>query len=170
MTRLLAATVLGLLVAPLVLWVLAPSLPAYLESAEEFHWVGAEPGTGRPLLLRVQSDGHQIIAGSDRYGLAEDVPCYDGAVAPLVDAARARGRIEDLSLHSGFFRRLTVRFDDLGGDSATYLYRCGPHGVQPLLSWHSFLGFGVRSLAITWLLWIAACLAAFRIWRARSMR
>jgi hypothetical protein len=160
----------GLLVAPLVLWVLTPSLPVHLESAEGFHWAGAESGTGRPLLLRVQRDAHQIVAGSDRNALAEDVPCYDGVVAPLLDAARARGRIEDLSLHAGFFHRLTVRFDDLGGGAATYLYRCGPHGVQPLLSWHSLPGFGVRSLAIIWLLWIAACFAAFRLWRARRMR
>ena len=168
--RHLAAMALGLLIAPLVLWILTPSLPSHLESAEGFYWAGAEPGTGRPLLLRVQSDGHQIVAGSGRYGLSEDVRCYDGAVEPLLDATRARGRIEDLSLHTGFFHRLTLSFDDLGGGSATYLYRCGPHGVQSLLSWHSLPGFGVQALAIAWLAWIAACFVGFRIRRKRGAR
>lgn len=140
-----ASAALGLVIIPLVLWVLAPGLPARLEAVDGFLWAGET--TGGPLLLREQFDGSQIVAGSDRYGIPRDEPvrCYDDPVAPLREAANARGRIEDLTLTTGMFHRLSVSSDDLGGDETSYLYRCGPHGAQPILSWGSLPGFGARA-------------------------
>jgi len=112
--------------------------------ARGFHWAAAEPGSGHPLLLREQFDGRQIFAGSTRYGIpaAEAVACYTGAAAPLRDAAKATGRVDDVSLRTGLFHVLSVHFDDLGGEATTYVYRCGPDGAQPLLSWGRRRGSG----------------------------
>jgi hypothetical protein len=163
------AATLGIIVAPLVAWILAPGLPDLLESSDGFHWVGEETGTQRALLLRKQSDGHQILAGSDRFGIPDQEPvrCYRGSIAVLRDAAKARGRIEGLTLHTGWFHRLTIAFDDIGGDTVSYLYRCSDRGVQPLLSWGALSWFGMRTLAIAWIAWIAAALAALELVRRR---
>ena len=156
---LLAAAAVGLLVIPFILWGLLPGLSAHLESTAGFHWVGEEPGTGHPLLLREQSDGRQIVAGSDRFGIPHEEPvlCYHGPIEPLRDAARARGRIEELALRTGVFHRLTITIDDLGGGNTDYLYRCGPRGAQPLLSWGLLPEFGTQAFAVAWVAWIAAC-------------
>lgn len=163
------AAVVGVIVALLVLWLVAPELPARLESSAGFHWVGEEPGTGRAVLLREQVDGHQIVAGSDRFGIpgGEPVRCHRGAVDQLRDAAKARGRIENLTLRVGSFHRLRISADDLGGAETSYLYRCGDHGAQPLLSWGSLPGFGARSLAIVWLVWMVAVVIALALVRRR---
>lgn len=162
-----AAAVIGIVVVPLVLWIAVPALPGRLESRDGFHWAAAEAGTGRPLLLREQFDGRQIVAGSERYGIpaGEPVQCYDGDPAPLQDAARAGGRIEELTLRTGLFHVLSLRFDDLGGGATTYLYRCGAGGAQPLLSWGAVPGFGLRGFALAWLVWMVVALVALGIVR-----
>lgn len=164
-----AAAATGLVVVPLVLWFLAPGLPARLESSTGFHWAGEDAGTGHPLLLREQPDGRQIVAGSDRFGIpaGEPLGCYRGAAAPLRDAAKARGRIEDLTLHTGLFHRLTLTSDDLGGGETSYLYRCGPGGVQALLSWGYLPGFGARALVLAWIAWVVAWIVALGAMRRR---
>jgi hypothetical protein len=164
-----AVAALGVILVPLVLWVLSPGLPARLESTEGFCWAGVEAGTGRPLLLRERDDGREILAGSERFGVprGELVRCYDGAAAPLLDAAQARGRIEDLALETGLFHRLTVTTDDLGGGATTYVYRCGTNGAEPLLSWGSVPGFGVRALVLASIAWLAVWLVALALVRRR---
>jgi hypothetical protein len=154
------AAALGVILVPLVLWGLLPGIPARLESSEGFYWVGAEASTGHPLLLREQADGRQILAGSERFGMSRDEPvlCYDGATEPLRDAAKVRGRIEDLMLRTGFFHRLTITTDDLGGGETTYIYRCGANGAKPLLVWGALPGFGVRALAVAAVAWLAVWL------------
>jgi hypothetical protein len=154
------AAALGVILVPLVLWGLLPGLPARLESSEGFSWAGAETGTGHPLLLREQADGRQIVAGSERFGISRDEPvrCYNGPAEPLREAARARGRIEDLTLRTGFFHRLTITTDDLGGGETTYIYRCGANGAEPLLAWGALPRFGVRALALAAVAWLAVWL------------
>lgn len=122
------------------------------------------------LILREQLDGYQVVAGSERYGIPRDEPvrCYDGDLAPLRAAARARGRIDDVSLDTGYFRRLTISSDDLGGGQTHYLYRCGPHGAQPLLAWGALPGFGVRAAVIAWLAWVVAGSAVIAMVRRRT--
>jgi hypothetical protein len=153
----LAAT-LGLVAVPLILWFAFPSLPGRIESREGFHWAATEAGSGRPLLVREQFDGLQIVAGSTRYGIpaGEPVACYAGDASPLREAAKATGRVDGLSLRTGLFHVLSVHFDDLGGAATTYVYRCGAHGAQPLLSWGLAPGFGLRAFALTWLVWTVA--------------
>jgi hypothetical protein len=126
-----------------------------------------EPGTGRPVLLREQDDGAEILAGSDRYGIPrrEAVLCYDGPGELLRDAAMARGRVEALTLHTGWFRRLTVTTDDLGGPTTTYVYRCGARGALPVLAWGAARSFGLRALSTTWLVWLGAMLVVRAVLR-----
>jgi hypothetical protein len=152
------AAALGLVAVPLILWLAVPSLPGRIESPEGFYWAAAEPGSGHPLLLREQFDGRQIVAGSTRYGIpaGEAVACYTGDPVPLRDAARATGRVDDVSLRTGLFHVLSAHFDDLGGGATTYVYRCGPDGAQPLLSWGPAPGFGLRALGLIWLAWTVA--------------
>jgi len=161
---------LGVILVPFVLWALAPGLPARLESTDGFHWIGAEPGTGRPLLLREQADGRQILAGSERFGIpqGQSVQCYDGDAVPLRDAARARGRIEDLTLETGFLYRLRLTTDDLSGGTTTYVYRCGANGAEPVLSCGPLPGFGVRALLLAALAWLAVWLVLLGVTRRRS--
>ncbi|HEX2686522.1 MAG TPA: hypothetical protein VHN14_07885 [Kofleriaceae bacterium] len=151
------AAALGILAVPLILWFAFPALPGRLESRDGFHWAAAEAGSGRPLLLREQFDDRQVVAGSTRYGIpaGEPVRCYDGDAAPLREAAKAAGRIEELALRTGLFHVLSVSFDDLGGDATTYVYRCGADGAQPLLSWAAVPKFGLRGFALAWLVWTA---------------
>lgn len=164
-----AVAALGVILAPLAVCALFPGLPARLESPEGFSWAGVEAGTGRPLLLRERDDGREILAGSERFGVprGELVQCYDGAAAPLLDAAKARGRIEGLTLETGLVYRLTVTTDDLGGVTTTYVYRCGANGAEPLLSWGSFPRFGVRALAWISIAWLAVWLVALILLRRR---
>ena len=170
------AAALGVLVVPLVLWVIAPALPGALESRDGFHWVGAEAGTGHPLLLRDQSDGRQIVAGSTRYGIpaGEAVACYGGDARPLRDAARAGGRIDDVTLRTREIQLLvvrfdvhvlTLRFDDLGGGATSFVYRCAADGARPLLSWGAGPGFGLRGFALAWLLWTVVWVVALSLVR-----
>jgi hypothetical protein len=167
------AAVAGVVVVPLVFWLAVPGLAGHLESRDGFVWVGAEPGTGQPLLLREQFDGREILAGSERFGISGDEPvaCFDGPVELLRAAAKQRGRIEDLRLRSGLFRVLSVTLDDLGGPTTTYVYRCSAGGAQPLLSWGRLPGFGLRAFGIAWLVWTAAWALGLAILRrARPAR
>jgi hypothetical protein len=154
----LLGMLLGAVVVPLVLYVLAPSFPAALQSPNGFSWIGSEPGTGHAVLLREQFDGHEVLAGADRYGIpgGEQVRCFDGDVGPLRTAALDGGRIEGLEFAPGFIRRLTLTFDDLGSPTVTFLYRCSADGIEPLLAWGSLVpGFGVRAFAFAFAIWMA---------------
>lgn len=44
------------------------------------------------------------------------------------------------------------------GATATYVYRCGANGAEPLLSWGALPGFGVRALAVAAVAWLAVWL------------
>ena len=154
---LIFAGVLGLVAVPLILWVACPGLPARLESADGFLWVGKEPGSGHPLLLRVQLDGNQVVAGSERYGIpdTEQVACYTGDVGSLLQAARSGGRVEQLELTGGSLQHLRVVTDDLGGGETSYFYRCDSNGARPLGTWSAGPQFGFTALGLGWLIWMA---------------
>jgi hypothetical protein len=156
---------LGVVVVPLVLWLVVPGLVGDLESRDGFSWV-AQESTGKPLLLREHANGSEILAGSDRFGIPAGgkLRCYD-SVEPLLADALARGFIEHLSLRSGTFRILSITRDDLGSPVTTYVYRCGPDGALPLLSWGVLPEFGLRALAIAWLVWTVAWVVVLSVVR-----
>lgn len=159
----------------------APSLlglPGALTHAGEdtpFLWLAAAPdGNGGALLRYTEPPAdYQVVAGP----AAHTVPraawsrCYEGDVAPILAAARDRGRIEHLEWsRQSDIHELKVWFDDLGSPMERFHYRCGPEGVSPLREAASIIGILGGA---AWLVLAAAAAAAAGLglwWSRRRAR
>jgi hypothetical protein len=148
-----------------------PGAVAHAGEDTQFLWLAAAPDGNGGALLRYTDPpaDFQVVAGT----AAHTVPraawsrCYEGDVAPIIEAARAKGRIEHLELdRQPDIHELKVWFDDLGSPMESFRYRCGPDGMTPL----SARGPGVINLVVFAALAAATALGVWRYRRRKRAR
>ncbi len=143
-----------------------PGARAHAGEDATFLWLAAAPdGNGGALLRYTEPPADfQVVAGTDAHVVPRAAwsRCYEGDLAPLLAAARGRGRIEHLELdRQSNIHELKVWIDDLGSPMESFRYRCGPEGMSPLRGPGAIAGaLGLPA----WLAIAAAALAGLGLW------